>query len=223
MHILAHDIRNYTCAESHMDNKYTELVCRNICEQIQKIFNHLWNKNQVSVCIKRIVAGKNTNANYREWKTETIAGNYSDHNRYNLDDKKTPITNDSDFFIIVSPDHIDSIFSCSDLTKVEEEFLKKYGMKYEKFPTNYLEFYKSTIVAPIRIKSSNVNPSLRNNNMGNYHLVGFLCIDTKEVFSEDEILFEIGVELTKTFADMLYKLLENNIVYYVNKKGKNNP
>ena len=51
-----------------------------------------------------------------------------------------------------------------------------------------------------------MNPQLRESWIENidYHLIGFLCIDTEDVFSGYVSQFDSGIELAKALADILY-------------------
>lgn len=222
IHTFLHNIRDYCGDYSKCEDQMLEQICVNTCSYIENIFTSLWQNNKVSVCIKKIVTDNIMNNNFEEWGVATIARSAgTKQDRYQLYSETPLISENSDFKIIISPKYKDSVFSCLDLTKVDEEFIDKYGEKYKNSTLNYLDKYKSTIVAPIRIKINKANPIIKPicNKDHQYHLVGFLCIDTEDIFKGDSILFNSGIELAKGFADALYKLFENNIIIHKERES----
>lgn len=222
IHKFFHNIRDNLCSISfNCDNSnYLEQILRNACSDIEAIFNKLWKNQKVSVCIKHIITEKQMDKDFRQWKIETIARSSSTRQSRNKNNKKPVlITDNSDFMIIISPDFEDSVFSCMDLTKVKKEFQETYNEVYRNSTKDFLKYYKSTIVVPIRVQVDKMNPQLRESWIENidYHLIGFLCIDTEDVFSGYVSQFDSGIELAKALADILYKLMENSLVANIQK------
>lgn len=232
IHKFFHNMRDHICTYNYFIKKqgsenYLEQMFRNVCSDIESIFNKLWINEKVSVCIKRIIPQNQSNIDndFMNWEVETIARSISTKQCRNKNNKKrVKIEENSDFLIIISPEYEDSVFSCMDLTKVNKEFFETYNRPYRNSTKDYLKYYKSTIVAPIRIQVDKMNPKVRPKWMEgiDYHLVGFLCIDTEKVFSGNPVQFDIGVEIAKASADMLYNLIENVLVTTtINKENTN--
>lgn len=224
IHKYFHNMRDCLCGisfEGDDNSNYLEQILRNACSDIETIFSKLWKNEKVSVCVKRIVTEKQMDQDFAKWKIETIARSASTKQSRNKNNRNPVlITDNSDFMIIISPDFEDSVFSCMDLTKVKQEFQETYNEVYKNSTKDFLKYYKSTIVVPIRIQVDKMNCKIRDSWVDgiNYHLVGFLCIDTEDVFSGCVSLFDTGVELAKALADILYKLIENSLVANTTKK-----
>lgn len=218
VHKYFHNMRDVICSyspETLQDDSFFEQVLRNVCSDIESIYKTLWPGYRSSVCLKRIIVEPNMEQDYEKWKVETIArssGTKQSRNKHNH--KAVSILENSDFYIIISPEYEDSVFACMDLTKVKESFWKKYKKEYRNSTEKYINIYKSTIVAPIRIQVDKMNPILRKDWMNgiSFHLVGFLCIDTETIFRGSTSEFDIGIELAKATADILYKLIENRLI-----------
>lgn len=92
------------------------------------------------------------------------------------------------------------------------------------FHTVEQAYYNSTIVLPIRIETT--QKESRKGNCKNYHLLGFLCIDTLQPFTkEEQSLFYLGVEYAKAIADSMYHQVLNYFytrIEIANKDKKNN-
>ncbi len=230
VHDFHHYMRNELCkpTSKKIEEVYFVNICRNLCNEIKQIYNSLWGKNNsVSVCIKQIITNQSIDKDWRNWEVETIARSAgTDSNRSKNDEnKRLLIADNSDFFIILSPDkkYGDiSLFASQNLTTIEQDFLNYYDMKYLNSTKNFIDFYKSTIVVPIRTSKRYLNSKLQKYIVGDdaYHLVGFLCIDTKEILSDDK-KFEAGIELAKALADSMYKLFENKIIHSLTVDANN--
>ncbi len=232
LHSYEHNVRDLICLRiAETDNAqafYTS--CSQVCNLALEAYNHLWNnKYTTSVCIKRIINTENTAV--EDWQLETIARSANtDTKRLNNENASTqPITvkGNTDFNIILNPSTKDTLFACTDLEKINESFKEVYkdlentGINcYINTTKNYIDYYRSTIVVPIRIAISKTKAMANFDNKATHHVVGFLCIDNKEPFIDGDDLFTAGGEMAKVFADSIYKLFEDNIVY--NKQLKEN-
>lgn len=216
LHKYFHDFRDYLCSALFKsgNGEFIEPVMKNICGGIEAIFKTIWKNEKISVCIKKIVVEDNMNCDFHTWRVETIARSFSTKQSRNKNNKRPVlITENSDFLVIVSPDYEDTVFSCMDMTKVKQQFLNIYKIEYRNSTPDFLKYYKSTIVVPIRIQVDKMNPEFIKPWMKSidYHLIGFLCIDTEGIFSGSETQFDTGIEVAKALADSLYKLFEPSI------------
>lgn len=213
MHKYCHNMRDYLCELEHTPFDSVSLlnsVCINICNDIERTIRGILEVNKVSVCIKQLVESSCQDDDYKKWKVVTVARSGSTDMQRNVNNSKPVLIEDnSDFEVIISPEYMDSIFACKDLTRVEEEFIKQYGKKYKNSTKNYINFYKSTIVVPIRVQEEKANIPKVKKCVNCYHLIGFLCVDTKEVYQGDADVFDVAINYTKTFADLLYKFFES--------------
>lgn len=228
MHKYYHNLRN--CISSLDTSKilsYNDVVsyCQNICNYLsdfyKALFNNILGDNTISVCIKLIKTESVFDENFNNWKMETIARSIStDQKRSKVDKDPVIISKNSDFKVILSDDYDDELFSFSDMRNIKEDFLKTYKIPYENSRgDNFLDFYRSTIVVPIKIDGRYASKKFKlynnNNNIEDKDLVlGFLCIDSMKIF-ETEIeknLFSIGVEYTKSLGDSLYLLFEKILI-----------
>lgn len=220
-HEYFHYIRNQVCGPTSDKIQDTHFIniCTTISDKIKEIYIELWNTKELSVCIKRICTTTNMDDNFQNWEIETIArssGTNPDRSRKDFS-KRVSIGENSDFYVIVSSKYEDiSHFASQDLTTIESDFLEQYKMEYKNSTSNFLQYYKSTIVVPIRISETYINPGLRtklnSSNENTFHIVGFLCIDTKDVYKDTDRFIE-GIELAKSLSDSIYKIFENNLLY----------
>ena len=223
VHKYCHSMRDRTCEIGNAEiasSNMLETTCINICNDVERVLQSIWKNHKISVCIKQLDDSSCNESDFKKWKLITIArsgGSKTNRNENN----SIPVTigDNSDFEVIVSPEFQDSIFACKDLTQIDKEFFEKYKKEYRNSTKNYIDLYKSTIVAPIRVQASKASKKINNARIGgNYHLVGFLCVDTAEIFTEDDILFSMGINYTKSFADILYTFFENVIISFAEGK-----
>lgn len=218
LHKHFHNMRDVLCSyktSSDFDSDYFEQILRNVCTEIEVAFSKIWEHEKISVCIKRIIVDDNMQEDFTQWRIETMARSIGTKQDRNLHNKEPVlIANNSDFKVIIDPQYGDSVFTCMDLTKVKETFLDTYKEEYRNSTEDYIKYYKSTIIAPIRVRTSKMNKGINApwTNKISYHILGFLCIDTEEVFSDGVELFDTGIELAKALADILYKLVELSIL-----------
>lgn len=96
-----------------------------------------------------------------------------------------------------------------------EEFQGKKG--YKNSNAFWQKFYKTTIVAPIRIESQLINNQQQgaSKKIDTYNILGFLCVDSKKVAAFKKPFGPLGVEFVKGIADALYIYLERSKSHYL--------
>ena len=226
MHKYYHNLRN--CISSLDTSKilsYKDVVlhCQSICNYLsdfyKALFNNILEDYTISVCIKIIKTESVFDENFNDWTMETIARSTStDQKRSRVDKNPIRISENSDFKIILSSNYKDELFSFSDMRNIKEDFLQTYKIPYANSRGNdFLDFYRSTIVVPIKIDGGYASKKFKlyNNNIENKDVVlGFLCIDSMKIFETEteKNLFSIGVEYAKSLGDSLYLLFEKILI-----------
>lgn len=184
-------------------------------------------KERSSVCIKIIETESLMNNDFKKWKIRTIARSKSTKpNRQRKDNQAVNVSENSDFCTIIEgndPNYGDN-FIVPDLDELEVLW-KEVGWTYLNSTKNYKNLYKSTIVFPIRTKADMVADVIKNGEdnpcFAVYHVIGFLCWDSKKKFNGNDKSFLELVDILESFADSLYPLLENYIVLQIQKKIPN--
>lgn len=204
----------------HLDNllkPLSEYICH---------FSELIIGEKSSICIKMIEADSLMNEDVEKWRLKTIARSSStDAKRLLTDDRPVFVSRNSDFSIIIQgtdPIHSNQ-FIVPDLPKLIDTW-REEGREYHNSTKKYLSKYKSTIVIPIKTEtqlvSEHIKNQINNSNNSHYHIIGFLCWDSKKTFSKDNEYFIELAELLESFASVLYPLLENYLILLITK-GKN--
>ncbi|MCH5192573.1 MAG: hypothetical protein J1F11_01330 [Oscillospiraceae bacterium] len=180
IHKYIHTVRDLICScvantgSSHL----VCLACQEICSLAERAFNKLWcEKYTVSICIKRII--NSDDEDFKKWELETIARNANVGTERKHNDAKGPVCvgKNSDFLIILDPARSDTMFACQDLTNVDKDFRSVYGIAYENSNEEYCKYYKSTIVAPIRIALNQTKAALYGlDENTTHHVVGFFVL-----------------------------------------------
>lgn len=179
-----------------------------------------------NICIKIIETESLMNNNIEDWKVKTIARNSStDARRRHNDERSISIRGNSDFWEIVSQAEIDE-FIAPDLQKLKRQ-REENGKAYLNTTKNYLKRYHSTIVVPIKTGIDNIpdviKSKINSNDTENnpyYHIVGFLCWDSKSVFDDDNEKFLSLVAVLESYADMIYLLLQNYLIAVISGTEK---
>ncbi len=141
----------------------------NVCEKIKKCFEllfqlHLDEQCSFGVCIKEIKTLDVFDDDPNTWSTQTIARaceNYTE--RSDKDDVFQKVSDNTSFFEIL--DIKQKNYGLPWVSRNLEELKKNYedcGKEYRNPDSRYLKYYKSTIVVPIKQKSSMSLTSLRN-------------------------------------------------------------
>lgn len=204
---------------------------KNLCDYLVEFYNSFFYgylcDNKISVCIKLVKTEMIFDENYMGWSMETIARSAStDHERTSIDDKPVKISENTDFQVILSNKYPDELFAICDMRNIKDDFLKLYEMPYQNSRgENFLEYYQSTIVIPIKSEYKYIDKELKAGNTrdnGNF-VLGFLCIDSMKAFETEaeKTIFRIGVEYAKSFATTLYPLFEKVLISCKNNAKMN--
>lgn len=242
LHSFYHNLRNYTSSiyskENIVANDIKEInvnICNYIAEFYRQLFKDYLNNSDVFVCLKTIKPKTIFDSDYMNWEMETIARNISSsESRKKADNKPVKISENTDFQVIISDKYDDELFAFADMRTIQEDFPKAYNnLQYNNSRKDFLQYYKSTIVVPIKIDGSYISKDLKNMidkpNEKNF-ILGFLCIDSLKTFTTQEELdiFVIGTEYAKAIGDSLYLFFEkvlllglncNRITYSAKKKS----
>ncbi len=138
-----------------------------------------------------------------------------------VDNKSKKIYDNTDFYDILDPDNAssNSCFYCSNLKEFEKQ-LKKSGKIYKNTTLEWEDYYRSTIVAPIRVANERL---FFNKLTEGYNVVGFLCVDSMstEAFRNTAFEKENYSYIVKSFAAEIYIIL-NMYSYYLEQFKKEN-
>lgn len=176
---------------------------------------------KVSACIKLIEnTGNVTNIDKENATVVTFCrSTNTDKQRKSNDGTKSKsisIKKNTDFYDILDENSLttNSFFYQTDLLQFDKD-LRKIGRKYLNTTDNYEEYYKGTIVAPIRIKREKLHYLGEDNG---YDIIGFLCVDSLSInaFRNNESDRENYSNIVKSFAAELYIIL-NKYNFYLNK------
>ena len=170
-------------------------------EKLCNIFEVLTNQ-EVSGCIKLIAPNSEAGALRKEDAcvfTYKRVGNTKDNrSAYDENYKIYPIKKNTDFKVIVM-DHL-PFFYQENLLKYAE-MLRKTGQKYENSNEDWMQYYRSTIVVPIRIANKRNAQVIQNDE---YTIVGFLCVDSMSTLAFEDGQRKYYVDIMKSFAAILY-------------------
>ena len=206
------NIRNLTDAyQSHLSNLLEQL-----CDLMEKYCGQ-----KVSSCIKLITKPDSTidDATLKTFCRSTKSAT----NRGSYETSKNPIKicDNTDFL-----DIIDSVnganrnyFYQGDL-KAYDNKLRENGKHYRNSNPDWENDYTGTIVAPIQIEHKRLYDSLKEDS---YHVIGFLCIDSKSTSAFLPRHEKSYVNIVQSFADIFYILLSQYQHYLklINENGKN--
>lgn len=175
-----------------------------LCDVLEKL-----SRQKISGCVKIIVPEKELS--YKNASVYTFCRSKSSdpqRDAYDKDSrKKILIRENTDFNIIVEQDAQDlnqSCFYCSDLIAYKK-WRKKTGADYYNSNNRWDDFYRSTIVVPIRIANEK-NP--HNELKDQYTILGFLCVDSKSTHAFEESQKAYYQPIIKAFAALLYPVLD---------------
>lgn len=200
-----------------LDYDHFKNMVKNICSIIHKIVLQI-SGEEFSVCVKAFSLNELIETNYDNMATVTIARETKDFvKRSENDNQRQTISSNTSFKTLL--DTGDFLWSCPDLTKIDPKLV--VGSSYKNPDDYYRNFYKSTIVVPIRTKMENVDPSIieysDNSKDVTYHYLGFLCIDSMQKFREDQAEFTKLYNVLILLGGALYPLLENYLVNEIEK------
>lgn len=198
-----------------IDSDVFENIIKKCCTAINEYFD-CYLGNKTCVCIKTIKTENILNEDIKTWEIRTLARSESTLQlRSDTDSHSSKVTENTDFELIISEG--EDCFSTPNLPDTIEKFSKK-GKTYKNSRSNFLDYYKSTIVVPIRIDTVKISSVLKDQvsedylEKRKYHVLGFLCVDSMFTFDNDIDTFVSATEQAKAFADIMYHLLETFLV-----------
>lgn len=130
--------------------------------------------------------------------------------------KSISIKKNTDFYDILdeTSENTNSYFYQTDLLQYDKG-LRKIGKRYLNTTENFDQYYRGTIVAPIRVKKARLHYVDENNG---YDIIGFLCVDSLSVnaFRNNDFDKESFSNIVKSFASEMYIIL-NKYNFYLKK------
>lgn len=205
-----------------IDNDTFENIVKKWCTAMNEYFDCYLGK-KVSVCIKIIKADNILNEDILNWETRTLARSESTlQARCDTDNLSSKVMENTDFELIISGD--EDFFSTPNLSNTIGIFSNK-GKAYKNSRDNFLEYYKSVIVVPIRIDTEKISNALKKQvcidylKKQKYHVLGFLCIDSMSTFENDIDVFASATEQAKAFSDVLYQVFEKFLVSQISEEA----
>ncbi len=187
-------------------------VCKNICATVRTILLNVCNID-FSVCIKQIHTEEIIDYDYKNATTQTIArSGHKIVERSQNDSEFQKISDNTSFSDILETN------SCWASPNLEFTASNRSqgGSTYKNPDENYRKYYKSTIVAPIRINSKYISPTITNCTSSakpeRYHYIAFLCVDSPETFELEDPLFTLASMILGVCGDALYPLFENKLI-----------
>lgn len=200
-------------ANGIVPERHFSLLIERICSAIKDTIASIADED-FSVCIKGIVTESLMDSNIDNWRTKTIAREGPRREERARNDRLTQLIRDNTSFMQILNNSCD-VWASNDLDKTKAVF-DEQGEKYFNPDKTYKKYYKSTIVAPIRIHTEFVSQSILDLSPEfqeqSYHYLGFLCVDSLQTFSKDDKCFANLTALVKLLANGLYPVLENKLV-----------
>lgn len=221
-----HDFRNtyfdilnhYKMNELNVPLLTTDLqnFLKNALDYLCEIFNE-FTRQKVSACIKYI-DGATEKIDLENATVRTFVRSTNSHINRNNNDKNIKeairIKDNTDFYDILSSESKNKkpYFYQRNLIKYEKA-LRANGLHYDNSTHNWEEYYRATIVVPIRIANERL---FFNAQCKSYNVIGFLCVDSMSVNAFLENQENYNVLLLKSFAAEIYMIL-NQYKYYLEK------
>lgn len=155
-------------------------------------------------------------------EVETFCRSEHTHSSRKESDQKgnyAKVKDNTDFYNILrgSTDNAGGFFYQTDLVECARK-MKELNSQYLNTTPHYLDYYKSTIVVPI--KADKVHTHFFSDNIG-CDILGFLCIDSlsTDVFRNTEYDKDVFVNIIQSFAEPFYVAF-NQYRYYM-REGRN--
>lgn len=216
MHNLLHNVRDvyFDIMHSHKKNTLNEhWLAKTYKAELSKILDNLcsvmsaYTSQDVSACIKLITySDPNDTIDLENATLVTFSrSTNSDHGRNDYESTKKPILlrENTDFFEVVSKDFEKTYFYQSNLVAYDEQ-LQRNGEHYRNSNPNWKQFYRGTIVVPIRIQFDKLYHLKKDDA---YHIIGFLCVDSMSTDAFSKQHEKYNVDLVYAYADVIYILL----------------
>lgn len=230
----AHDLRNtyFNILKKHKTEKVGEVHTRienltnetksfleNSLDYLCQILEELTGK-EIHGCIKLIENNNNKahriNLNNATVRTFCRSKNSQPERNSNdqINKKSVRILENTDFYDILDTGNStsNSYFYQSNLIEYSKR-LYESGKRYKNSTLNWEKYYRSTIVAPIRVANEHL---FFNRWKSGYNVVGFLCVDSMslEAFRNTEFDKKTCSYVVKSFAAEMYIVL-NMYGYYL--------
>lgn len=230
MHYLLHNVRD-TYFKIMLYHKIRRLSRQSLSEiyklSLQGVMDNLcstinaYTSREVHACIKLITSedfDRKMDINNATLVTFCRSRN-SEHKRSRYEENNRPIflRENSDFYEVVSPEFEKTHFYQGDLIAYDEE-KKKNGERYKNSNPDWAEFYRGTIVVPIRIERDKLYHIEENDA---YDIIGFLCVDSKSTDAFTKSMENYLVDMMYAYADVIYILLGQYRHYLRKFENKN--
>ena len=216
MHNLLHNVRDvyFDIMHSHKKNTLNEhWLAKTYKAELSKILDNLcsvmsaYTSQDVSACIKLITySDPNDTIDLENATLVTFSrSTNSDHGRNDYESSQKPILlrENTDFFEVVSKNFEKTYFYQSNLVAYDEQ-LQSNGEHYKNSNPNWKQFYRGTIVVPIRIQFDKLYHLKKDDA---YHIIGFLCVDSMSTDAFTKQHEKYNVDLVYAYADVIYILL----------------
>ena len=216
-------LRNYQIQSRLALKPHLDGVCDTIRKGVETLYFLLSRKRcSFAVCIKEIITSEIYDGDPSKWSTLTIARACDNlDEREILDNTSQKVIENTSFYETITLKDVE-------LTPWTSRNLEKTKAKYKEAKKDYvnpdprcLDFYKSTIVVPIKQKNDLVSQVIKElgetNSCGQVHYLGFLCIDSLETFNDKDKNFEVLVIFATVFAQLLYPFFEEYLVDKIQK------
>ena len=216
MHILLHNVRDlyFDIMHSHKKNTLSELwLAKTYKTELSKILDNLcsvmsaYTSRDVSACIKLITYNDSNDTMDPENATLVTfcRSTNSDHNRSSYESSNKPILlrENTDFYEVVSKNFEKNYFYQGDLVTYDKQ-LRESKEHYKNSNPYWMQYYRGTIVVPIRIQHDKLYHIKQNDA---YHIIGFLCVDSMSTDAFTKQHEKYNVDLVYAYADVIYILL----------------
>lgn len=226
---ILHDFRNYyfDVLSYHKSGKLnksfltsiTKTYLISMLDKLCDIF-HAYTGSDFDACIK-IIGKENENVDFDKINEENAtvytflrSGKMKPARVGSVNNDPVLISKNTDFQYIISPPDFyrKKYFYEQNLQKFDEYLMKQHRERYQNTTEDYWDFYRAALVVPIHISRTHLYFSQKNN----YHIVGFLCIDTMSTQAFIPEYEEQFVKIAKSFAAVMY-IIMNKYQYYLSK------
>lgn len=188
-----------------------ELMLGYLCNTMQ-----FYTGVKVCACVKIVANTRKSTTKFNNAKLVTmVRSKNSDPLRSEIDSTKQElikVCDNTDFLEIVSTNAVKGYFYQCDLDEYSER-LRIEGREYKNTNAQWRDFYRSTIVIPLKISNEKIFYSRQDTG---YTLIGFLCVDSmsNEVFIEcRENLY---INIMKIYGYLIFDIL-SKYKYYLEK------
>lgn len=187
-----------------------ELILTYLCETMQVL-----TKVKICACVKIVIKVRKNAKNFDNATLITmVRSKNTDSNRIQNDKNEIKISNNTDFFNIISQNNTSAkdYFYEEDLEEYSKK-LKEVGNEYKNSNKEWLNYYKGTIVVPLKIANDKIFYSKKSDG---FTLVGFLCIDSLEKGAFPLEKEKVYTNIMKIYSYMIFDIL-SKYKYYISK------